>query len=346
MKFVSRLFPAIGVFALLLSGCFDDPKLRADTEADFSSSLEAVNKGLSGPEREKLDAALKDIVLVQIGFYGPLFTAKNFRPPVDASNAASKNPFSAFSEGLAAATLTAAGGVVATGFDQGWMANRPKAVVQNARAIVDGRSAKEIIDIANTERKRAMEAALAIYHEQLVKAKSALNDLSADALAADRTRDEQKDLLARIEITKPRFTKEKSMFSEDPVISFTIANKGPVAVKKIFLGGKVQTPGRSIPWVSHDLNYEFPGGLEPGETKSLKLSPWASDWNKVPAEFLQGVLLDLTLTAFEDAAGKRFGSGADDREPLNTRKKALDAGIQTLEGKITDLENQLQQGQK
>jgi hypothetical protein len=78
-----------------------------------------------------------------------------------------------------------------------------------------------------------------------------------------------KRLLATIEITKPRFYYNTTEYRSEPVIAFTIANKGPIPIKCIFMHGKVQTPGRAIPWVEDDFNYSFSGGLEPGETKSL-----------------------------------------------------------------------------
>jgi hypothetical protein len=53
----------------LLSACFDEPRLKADTEANFTASFATMTKDMSSAEKEKLDAALKDIALVQVGLY-------------------------------------------------------------------------------------------------------------------------------------------------------------------------------------------------------------------------------------------------------------------------------------
>ena len=161
--------------------------------------------------------------------------------------------------------------------------------------------------------------------EQLAQAQSALNDLRTE-----------KELLAQIEITKSHFTFEKLGFLEQPTISLTIANKSTIPIKRIFVHGKLQTPGRSVPWVERDFNYEITGGLEPQETQNLELNPNTfSDWGNVPRDAVRGAVLNLTLIAFEDAAGKRYGDDAT---------KTLVDKIQTLQDKINDMKTQLNQG--
>lgn len=323
---------------LLLSACFEEPKLQADTEADFNSSFATLTQDMNSADKEKLDAALRDIALVEAGIYGPMLAAKSYQLPSGEAGTPFGNAFA----GTFASAMT-------TAIDQGvaanWDANRAKAVVNNARAIVDGHTAKEILVIADSERKKGIKAALAIYQDQLVKANSALNDVHAEIEAADRKQAEQQIMLQQIEITNARFTFDKTGFLEQPTISFTIANKGAIPIKRIFVHGKVQTPGRAIPWVDADFNYEFPGGLEPKETQTLNLSPnMFSDWGKVPKEAVKGSILDLTLTSFEDASEKQYGGDPAEHGQVELRKKALEDGIQTLKDKINELEAKLQQG--
>ena len=100
-----------------------------------------------------------------------------------------------------------------------------------------------------------------------------------------------------------------------PVVSFTIQNKGNIPLKRIFLEGNLQTPGRAVPWIKDSFSYEIRGGLEPNETQSLNLAPnMFSDWGKVPQDAVAGAVLTLTLTAFEDASGKRFGQDTGDSD--------------------------------
>jgi hypothetical protein len=76
MKHAIRLTLAMTILAALyLPACSEEPKFKADTESNFTSSFAEVIKGMSTEYEQKLDAALKDIVLVQVGLYGPMFDA-------------------------------------------------------------------------------------------------------------------------------------------------------------------------------------------------------------------------------------------------------------------------------
>jgi hypothetical protein len=199
---------------------------------------------------------------------------------------------------------------------------------------------KEIITLAVDERKKSIEAAIAIYRDQLAKAKAALRDILADSEAALQKQAAQMSILQQIKITHASFRYSTSTSLKEPVISFTIANGGPVPLKRIFVAGKLQTPGRAIPWVDREFNYELPGGLEPKETQALSLSPnMFSEWGRVSEEAIDGAVLTLDLIAFEDAGGKRIGKGDANSATLN-REKALEAGIGELESRIVGLDKQ------
>lgn len=224
-----------------------------------------------------------------------------------------------------------------------WDKNRAKAIVENARVIVDGRTAKEVISIASTERKSAVELAISIYQDQLGKAKAALNDIQAEVDATTRQQGEQKVLLDKVTIMHPKFYFQTNGFINAPVVSFTISNNGDVPVKRIFVEGTLQTPGRSVPWVKDSFNYDLQGGLEPGETQSLHLAPnMFSEWGNVPKDAVDGAVLSLTMTAFEDASGKRFGQDTEESDRIEGRKKAFEDAIQELNGRISDLQKLLQ----
>jgi hypothetical protein len=330
---VLTFFPAV-----YLPACSAEPKIKADTESNFNSSFAEVIKEMSAADKQKLDVALKDIVLVQVGLYGPMFDAKNYQLP-------SNDPHTAlFGQSLAAAFTGATTKMIDAVTAAKWDENRAKAVVANARAIIDGRTANEIILIAADERKKALESTIATYREQVEKAKSSLRDIQTDSEAETQRQNDQEVLLEKIVITKPRFSYQKNSYMSQPVVSFMIQNKGNISLKRIFLEGNLQTPGRAVPWIKASFSYEIRGGLEPNETQSLNLAPnMFSDWGKVPQDAVAGAVLTLTLTAFEDASGKRFGQDTGDSDPA-ARKKALEDAIHELENKITDLQKQLQQG--
>jgi hypothetical protein len=148
---------------LFLVACSGEPKFKADTEANFNDSFAAVAKGLSAEDaedKETLDAALKDIVLVQVRLYGPMLEAKSYQLP-------SNEPGAELTRTLTETFTGAASRMVYAATAAKWNENRAKATVGNARAIVDGRTAKEIIKIAADERKKALEIAIATYRDQL-----------------------------------------------------------------------------------------------------------------------------------------------------------------------------------
>ncbi|HEY4846452.1 MAG TPA: hypothetical protein VIH87_01315 [Methylocella sp.] len=198
---------------LFLVACSGEPKFKADTEANFNASFAEVAKRLSAEDKETLDAALKDIVLVQVHLYGPMLEAKSYQLP-------SNEPGAELTRTLTETFTGAASRIIYAATAARWDENRAKATVGNARAIVDGRTAKEIIKIAADERKKALEIAIATNRDQLEKAKSALNDIQAEAENAAKRQTERKGILEKIVITKPRFFYRKDGFTDKPVISF------------------------------------------------------------------------------------------------------------------------------
>jgi hypothetical protein len=190
MKHAIRLTLAVTILAALyLASCSGEPKIKADTESDFTSSYAAVIKGMSTEDKQKLDDALKDIVLVQVRLYGPMFEAKHYQLP-------SSEPHSGlFGNGLETALTGAAGKMTNAAITVKWGENRAKEVVENARGIIDGHTAKEIIRIATDERQNALESAIATYREQVYEATLALKDVQNEVEARTKLQNEQNALL-------------------------------------------------------------------------------------------------------------------------------------------------------
>ena len=318
----------LAAMGLSLSACFDEPRLKADTESNFKNSLATINRSLSIDDNEKLDSALKDIVLVQTDGYGPLSEATVYRaaaeklgvPPNDQSIAL-------FRYGVRP--------TFETSFATNWIGNRAALVVKYARQLVDGCSAKEILAIAQGERKRAVGLALAIYRQQLEKAKSALDHLKAEAEDVTRREAKAKELLRQIQIGAAGLRFQKSGLQDVPVISFTIANNSAVAVKRIFVDGTFQTLGRSVPWVHGAFDYELHGRLEAGENRALSVtSGLFSRWSSVSHDITDGAVLMLDLKAFDDALGNRTGYDPERRDNLTKRRIELERAIRELEYRI------------
>jgi hypothetical protein len=192
------------------------------------------------------------------------------------------------------------------------------------------------------EKKKRLTANLAMYEEQLEKAKSTLAGVQAEVETAARLQAEQQTLLESIVMSKARFSYRKTSFREEPTISFSIVNKSSVPVKLISVEGNLQTPGRAIPWLKDTFSYDFKGGLEPNESQDLNLAPnMFGEWGKVPKEAIGGAVLTLKMKFFEDASGKRIGGDAKTDDGAAARKKALEGTIQELEAKIAEVQKQL-----
>jgi hypothetical protein len=313
---MERVFAVLAL--LLLAACLPDPRLRADNEDRFAASLASATRSLNPATREKLDSALHDIVLARL---------EPGRPAAEA-----------MAERLAADPL----GVDAK-FAREWAARRAALVVKHARDVVEGRTAREVIAFAERERRSAVQAALALQREQLARAKAAFSAVQSAADAGLRV--EHRGLLQRIAIAKARFSLEELGMLEQPTISFVIANKGTIPVKRIFVHGTMQAPGRDSPLVAANLAYVFPTELRPGETRELSLTPnMFSEWGTVPREALKGATLSLSLAAFEDTAERRYGEVASERGGPTSDAKALADAIMALEKRIRALEALAQGG--
>ena len=332
-KWTMRHALSLAAMGLSLSACFDEPRLKADTEPNFKSSLATIDKSLSIDDNEKLDSALKDIVLVQTDGYGPLSEATIYRATADKLGVPPNDQSIAlFTYGFRPAFDAS--------FATTWTGNRAALVVKYARQLVDGRSAKEILAIALQERKRALGLARAIYREQLEKAKSALDRLQAEAEDVARSEAKVKELLGQIQIGAARIHFQKSGLQDEPVISFTIANNGTVAVKRIFVDGTLQAPGHSVPSVHGAFDYELRGGLVAGENRALSVtSSLFHRWASVSHDITDRAVLLLDLKAFDDALGNRIAPNPERRDDLTKRRTALERAIRDLESRIGEQEN-------
>jgi hypothetical protein len=267
--------------------------------------------------KEKFDAALRDIVLARLEASGPAAAAAAAAPAASDRRA----PDMALADD--------------------WSANRVTLVFRYARDVVDGRTAREIIVIAEKERKRAAEAALAVHRDQLARARAALELIDREEEAAAR-QGELGRFLRGIEIAKPRFGFEEVGMLDQPTVSFSVANNGSVPVKRIFVRARVEAPGRDAPLIETEIDHSLPGGLRPGETKEVSLAPnMFSEWGTVPREALKEAVLRLKLMAFDDVAEKRYAETAPWRDEWKRRRKAAEDGIRRLEQKIQGLQAQL-----
>jgi hypothetical protein len=147
--------------------------------------------------------------------------------------------------------------------------NDPDKIQAKMLAAVNGKTPRELITQADAKIKEQAK-------EELKSVTSEIAELEKRKAGAEKAA----GLLSKIVVTDARFF-WSSGYLPQPVLAFKVANSTGVPLSRLYFHGVVSTPGRKIPWVEDEFNYEVSGGLENGESKSLTLSPnMFSNWGK------------------------------------------------------------------
>lgn len=100
--------------------------------------------------------------------------------------------------------------------------------------------------------------------------------------ASKKPSPEVQQAIARIKVESARIYRRESDFMDHTVIEINVKNGNPHAISRVYFHGKLASPGRTVPWQEGAINYEIPGGLEPGEVGRWTLQPgMMSDWSDV-----------------------------------------------------------------
>ena len=171
-----------------------------------------------------------------------------------------------------------------------WSKAEPTApVFMGAKDKIEGLTADQIIKLGYQTRVKLLDQKIA-----------------EDAASAQRyqaARAKVADVFQGVKIDGAQYRVSTGVLDiEQPQILLRVTNGSKRPLKTIYLHGVLTSPGRAVPWVSSDFNYEFPGGLEPGESQSLTLEPnMFGDW-KPQESFGHRTDLHLDLTLI-NAAG-------------------------------------------
>jgi hypothetical protein len=127
---------------------------------------------------------------------------------------------------------------------------------------LDGKTGAEVIAAgqAIVEERRAKER------------KEALAEI-AELRKKKETAERAKTELAKFKVTRSRFYKRKDGFMTEPIIELSLVNQMSISVSRAHFAGTLSSPGRAVSWLKDDFNYKIAGGMEPGETKEVKLNP-------------------------------------------------------------------------
>jgi hypothetical protein len=144
----------------------------------------------------------------------------------------------------------------------------------SVKQTLQGKSGEEVIAYAEQIQKERQE-------KERTQALSEIKELEAKQAKAAQARQH----LAAFEVLRSRFYKTKrSYLSDQPIIELTVKNGTTQAVSRAYFKGTLASPGRAVPWVRDDFNYEISGGLEPGESATWHLSPnMFGEWGRVEA---------------------------------------------------------------
>ena len=187
-----------------------------------------------------------------------------------------------------------------------------------------GKTADQVIKLGYETRIRKL-------NEEIAKGISQVTQAKAE-------REKFKAVFDGVVVSNPRFYVQRS-FIDEPTIDLTITNNTKMAIRRGFFHGVLTSPGRTIPWVDDDFNYEFTGGLEPGETKRLQLAPnMFGPWGDREFNRRTDLELKVTVVNLEDAEGQALLKGdpgeaaAQERElvKLQTDKKELEQALGKL----------------
>jgi len=199
-----------------------------------------------------------------------------------------------FEEALLTVMLDAAFSADDVGDFGGWLEAMQGAEQRTdvARTRLHGMTASEVVD----EAKRIEERREERIREQELRELETLRERRA---AAAYARIAMKDFV----ITGARFYSERGYLGREPRVRMTMTNGTDVPVSRGYFRAVVTTAGRATPWIDEDFNYTIRGGIEPGESQTVTLSPNAflGGWN---TEVRGDPVLTVTVTGLEGPDGE------------------------------------------
>ncbi|WP_301154499.1 DUF6694 family lipoprotein [Metapseudomonas otitidis] len=140
---------------------------------------------------------------------------------------------------------------------------------------LDGQTAAQVIAKAETIMAARLE-------REKQQALAEIKELTEKTAAAETARAG----LQQFKVERSRFyiSEGEYSFERKPVIELTVVNGTGKPISRAYFKGTLASPGRSVPWVVDDFNYEIPGGLEAGERVQWSLAPnMFSKWGNVKA---------------------------------------------------------------
>jgi hypothetical protein len=327
---------------IVLPACNDVP-LDASSPESFMASLAAIEAPLNEKGRQEIGRAIHDIVLVQAGAYGEGLKVKMLsEKPVDGKVAIPTT-----------VDFMAKAPIFVDKLWSGWSPERRAAVALDwAPAVLDGRTAEDVLRLAEMERKRADAWAKALLVASKGKFEKLLEIAEADLAKAKDAADPEKNpeaaaiaaVLQKFHVVEPKLHYDEDSIISAPILSFDLVNGSTFAIQSFALAITVTTPGRSVPWLKTRVNYNVPGRVEPKEKKHFDLQSDTGDWKKLPEAEASKAVAMATIIAVTDAAGKETGDMTlpdETRKPAFLNDNAKAESIEEKEKLISNLKQRL-----
>lgn len=184
-------------------------------------------------------------------------------------------------------------------------------VLATAKDAVHGKTAEEIIAAGKTlkEKHKAEAEKLKAELDQQMQAekKEKTDELKADIAKIEQqvaAAEQAKEQLKKFTLSNVQLALEKTSFLESWIVTLTATNNIGKAISRAYVDAVVTSPSRSVPWTKASIIYQIPGGVEPGEQVTWKLSQGMStEWYQVPKD-RNDLQLTLTVVRLDDAAGQ------------------------------------------
>jgi hypothetical protein len=92
-----------------------------------------------------------------------------------------------------------------------------------------------------------------------------------------------RDSLAGFRVLSAQLRQSRGFIGLEATIVLTVENGTSFSVSRAYFHGRAVSEGRQIPWIDEDFNHTIPGGIEPGERATWRLSPnmFQGAWSNV-----------------------------------------------------------------
>ena len=184
----------------------------------------------------------------------------------------------------------------------------PEKMQEKMMATLDGKTGLEIIaEAALIDKQRNEAAKIKALKENEAKKNKALKEIE-DLELKKKLAEQAKPQLLKFKVLSSNFyKKEQPVLGTVPIIELTVLNGTTTPISRAYFSGTLQSPGRSVPWLTDEFDYRISGGIEPGEKSTWSILLYQEIKWRV-TEIPEDAVLKLEVTRLDDPDGNAIGS--------------------------------------